>query len=60
MDKIILDCLNNEIEKFVLGKNIHDCNSYLLNPLGPFRSIGYQPCFSTSLSSVLELWPLAR
>ena len=27
---------------------------YLLNPLGPFRNIGRQPCFSTSLSSGLE------
>ena len=27
--------------------------TYLLNPLGPFRSIGRQPCFSTSLSSGL-------
>ena len=35
------------------------CLTYLLNPLGPFRSIGRQPCFSTSLSSGLEVWPLA-
>ena len=48
----------NKMGDTVLGKR--KGLTYLLNPLGPFRSIGRQPCFSTSLCSGLELWPLAR